>query len=93
MKGKIFNSQEIQTTSTLLHKNKHLWEPLHKRHAELLLEIECEKNSGSMGGDETKILSLKAQANQTMIECVQLMTTIAKLQTKPDPLIIKIEVN
>ena len=93
MKGKIFNAQELQTTSAWLHKHKQLWEPLHKRHVELLLEIELEKNRGSMGGDETKILSLKAQAHQAMIECAQLITRIKELQTEPDPLIIKIESN
>ena len=46
-----------------------------------------------MGGDETKILSLKAQAHQAMIECAQLITRIKELQTEPDPLIIKIEAN
>ena len=90
MKGKIFNAQEVQTTSAWLHKHKHLWEPLYERHAELLLEIECERNRGSMGGNEAKISSLKVQAHQAMIECAQLMIRLKELQTEPDPLTIKL---
>jgi len=89
MKGKIFNAQEAQTW---LHKHKHLWEPLHKRRAELLLEIECERNIGSMGGDKERIRFLEQKAHQAMIECAQVMIRIRELQTQPDPLIIKFEV-